>query len=228
VPNVAEPSGYYERMLLARSGNPVAKAWRLYLNMVRGRAQLKEWRARGYGLPAPYSVKIEVLLRRGDPEATWIETGTYLGETTHVLGRRAKHVFTIEPAVALAERARERFNGRANITVIEGPSELMLEPLLRDIQGDVCFWLDGHFSSGPTFQGTADTPIVEELDIIERNLTRLGRVVILVDDIRCFRSGDEGMTSYPTRSSLVEWADRLSFSWEIEQDIFIATRATSS
>ncbi len=197
------------------------------LNIYRERAQLKEWRTRGYGLPAPHSVKIEVLLRRGDPEATWIETGTYLGETTHVLGRRAKHVYTIEPAAVLAERARDRFKDRANITVIEGTSELMLEPLLRDIQGDVCFWLDGHFSSGPTFQGTADTPIVEELDLIERNLTRLGRVVILVDDIRCFRSGDEGMTSYPTRSSLVEWADRLGFSWEIEQDIFIATRATT-
>jgi hypothetical protein len=52
--------------------------------------------------------------------------------------------------------------------------------------------------------------------------------VILVDDIRCFRSGEEGMSSYPTRSLLVEWADRLGFSWEIEQDIFIANRAFSS
>ena len=215
-------------MKLERSGNPVIDAWRSYLAGARRRSQLKEWRERGYGLPAPYVVKIEVLLRRGDPEATWIETGTYLGETTEVLGRRATHVYTIEPAAALAERARGRFQNRPNITVLEGTSESMLDPALEGIQGDVSFWLDGHFSSGPTFQGASDTPIVDELQTIERHLARLGRIVILVDDIRCFRSGDEGMLTYPERSLLVDWADRHGFSWEIEHDIFIATRATSS
>ena len=208
------------------SANPAIQAWRAYLSGARRRSQLREWRSRGYGLPAPYCVKIEILMRRGDPEATWIETGTYLGETTEALARRARHVFTIEPATELAERARVRFLGRKNVTVLEGTSEAMLEPALEGINGDVSFWLDGHYSSGPTFQGDADTPIVEELHIIERHLARLGRVVILVDDIRCFRSGDVGMPSYPERSSLVAWADRLGFSWEIEQDIFIATRAT--
>ena len=208
--------------------NPAIRVWRLYLKGVRRRSQLKEWRKRGYSLPAPYAVKIEILLRRGDPGTTWIETGTYLGETTEVLARSARHVFTIEPAAALAERARARFHGRENVTVLEGTSELMLEPILQDHQGDVSFWLDGHYSSGPTFKGSSDTPIIDELSVIERHLPRLGRTVILVDDIRCFRSGDEGMPSYPTRSSLVAWADRLGFSWEIEQDIFIATRVTSS
>lgn len=208
-----------------RSRNPLINAWRSYLAGARRREQLRDWRERGYGLPAPYAVKIEVLLRRGDPEATWIETGTYLGETTEVLGRRAAHVYTIEPAAELAERARGRFKDRPNITVLEGTSETMLESTLEGIYGDVSFWLDGHFSSGPTFQGTSDTPIIDELQTIERHLSRLGRIVILVDDIRCFRSGDEGMSTYPERSMLVEWADRHGFAWEIEHDIFIATRS---
>ena len=215
-----------------RSRNPVINTLRPYFPGVRRWRQLRAWRKRGYGLPAPNMVKIEVLLRRGLPDAIWIETGTFLGDTTDVLGRRSAHVYTIEPSVELAARARRRFLGRPNITVLEGTSEEMLEPTLGSINGDVNFWLDGHFSSGAAFEGAfhgvSDTPIIDELQTIERHLSRLDRIVICIDDIRCFRSGDEGMSTYPERSFLVEWADRHGFSWEIEHDILIATRLARS
>ncbi len=214
------------------SGNPVINSLRRYFPGVRRWRQLRAWRKRGYGLPAPNMVKIEVLLRRGLPDAIWIETGTFLGDTTDALARQASHVYTIEPSVDLVTRARIRFEGRSNITVLEGTSEMMLQPTIGGISGDVNFWLDGHFSSGPAFHGAfhgaSETPIIDELQTIERHLSRLGRIVICIDDIRCFRSGNEGMPTYPERSFLVEWADRHGFSWEIEHDILIATRLAQS
>jgi len=48
-----------------------------------------QWRQRGYAAPSPPHVKHALLLRVGMPEETWIETGTYLGDTTALLARRA-------------------------------------------------------------------------------------------------------------------------------------------
>ena len=66
------------------------------------------------------------------------------------------------------------------------------------ISGDVCFWLDGHFSGGDTFQGATDCPIEAELAAIDAHLDRLGKVSILIDDIRCFPCQSDGLADYPS------------------------------
>jgi len=64
-----------------------------------------QWRHRGYAAPSPPHVKHALLLRVGMPEETWIETGTYLGDTTALLARRARMVYSIELEPKLYERA---------------------------------------------------------------------------------------------------------------------------
>lgn len=190
--------------------------------MLEGVLPLREWRSRQYSAPSPWSVKIEVLRRYGSSSETWIETGTYLGDTTNELARWGGVVHTIEPSPELAQAARLRFRSESKVTVHEGVSEDLLPGILASTSGSIALWLDGHWSDGLTFRGPLDTPIVQELESLSRKVRGDDPLVVLVDDVRCFDPTVPGCESYPTRSYLVEWADRAGLSWTIEQDIFVA------
>lgn len=182
----------------------------------------REWKRAGFSVPAPSHVKRAVLARYNIPGSSWVETGTWLGDTTEFLSGFASHVWTIEPGPALASTAKERFRAVGNVTVIEGLSEEHLDAVVTQLQGSVCFWLDGHFSAGDTFQGPSDTPIMDELAVIAGHLKRLQSVVVLVDDVRCFDPSDPRYATYPTRTALVSWADDNQLDWTVEHDIFVA------
>lgn len=123
--------------------------------------------------PSPFFVKQAVLLRHSLPDSTWVETGTYLGQTTTFLSKFAKFVYSLEPDAQLYDRAK-RVVRSENVTVLNGASEDIFPELLPKLSGNVCFWLDGHYSGDGTYKGPLDTPIVKGLDLIERNLCELG------------------------------------------------------
>ncbi len=188
------------------------------------RREHAEWSKRDFAAPSPPHIKRATLLRLGLPEATWIETGTFMGDTTALLARRARRVHSIEPEPKLCAQAKTRFAAAPNVEIHAGSSEAVLPGILARLEGDVCFWLDGHYSAGVTFKGPKDTPIAEELAAIEAAGPRLGRIVVLVDDIRCFDPAQPEFADYPSKAFLIAWAERLGFSWHIEQDIFVARR----
>jgi hypothetical protein len=182
------------------------------------------WSRRGWAVPAPSKVKWSTLKRYGAGAETWIETGTYLGNTTSLLARLGKSVYSLEPEPNLAKSAASRFKAHSNVQIINGPSEEAFPELLAEIKGSVAFWLDGHYSAGITYRGANETPIRTELDQIEKWIENFTRLVVLVDDFRCFGENDVVGGEYPSRSFLVNWADRLNLSWTVEHDIFIAWR----
>jgi hypothetical protein len=110
----------------------------------------RSWASREYSAPSPPFVKQRVVRRNGLPNATWVETGTYLGDTTSVLSRIGSMVYSIEPEPSLFANARKRFAGVRNVEIINGLSEDVLPALLPQLRDDVCFWLDGHYSAGLT------------------------------------------------------------------------------
>jgi hypothetical protein len=177
------------------------------------------WRSRSFTVPCPKPVKDHVLLRYGIPNCTWIETGTATGATTATLLNVAQRVITIEPAEKLFKIALARFADNENVQVINGISENILPKLLPTLVGDICFWLDGHFSGGDTYSGPNETAVFHELEAISNNLERFGNVVVFVDDVREFR----GRPSYPSLDYLVDWARGHNMNWQIEFDIFIAS-----
>jgi hypothetical protein len=182
------------------------------------------WRARDYGAPSPGSVKQRVLLRNAAPGCVWVETGTYLGDTAAFLARHSSRVITIEPAPAIYELASRRLAHMRNIELINGASEDVLPKLLPQLSGAVSFWLDGHYSGGTTwitYQGQADSPIVQELVQIESHRTRFPALSVLIDDIRSFETAEAG-SGYPRLDYLVDWARRNGLRWHIEHDIFVA------
>jgi hypothetical protein len=179
----------------------------------------RQWASRDYSMPAPPQVKHQVLARY-DQGGTWVETGTFLGDTTAFLAKGNRRVVSIEPSALLVERAQKRFANSSQVRIIKGTSEEVFEDLISDLSGPVSFWLDGHFSQGLTFQSSLDTPIVEELTAIGKHLNHLYPISVLVDDVRCFDPlVDAG---YPHRRVLIEWAEKAQLNWCIEHDIFVA------
>ena len=183
-----------------------------------------EWRRRAYAAPSPRRIKVQVLLRNGFPDATWIETGTFMGETTQLLSTVAKQVYSVEPEPGLHARAQKRFAQHNHVTILHGTSEAVFPTLLPTVSGAVNFWLDGHYSAGVTYKGERDTPVVEELLAIEANLSRFTKMCVLIDDLRCFHPSNPEHVHYPTLNHLVEWATRNQLIWHIEHDIFVAVK----
>ncbi len=180
------------------------------------------WARRGYAAPSPHFIKQACLLRNGFPAATWVETGTFLGQTTELLSKYATRVYSIEPEPKLFSRAQQLFSNQQHVELLNGTSEEILPKLLPRISGDVNFWLDGHYSAGLTFKGVQDTPILDELACIGRYIDKLGKICVLVDDIRCFNPSLKEYASYPSLGTLVQWSTEHKLSWHIEHDIFVA------
>ena len=168
-------------------------------------------------------MKRKVLIRNGIDGATWVETGTYLGETTKFLSRGAVRVVSIEPEPDLYRRAQKRFSDIPNVELVNGTSEEVLEEVLNQIEGKVNFWLDGHYSAGVTYLGEKVSPIEEELSAIDRHFKKFEEIAVLVDDVRIFDPLVAEDSGYPTIDLLVDWAESHSLRWKIEHDIFIVT-----
>ncbi len=189
-----------------------------------------DWKLRDYSSPLPPTLKIRALQRWGGVN-TWIETGTYLGQTTLALSKFSTHVYSIEPDLHLHQKALQKFANVKNITFINGLSEDALGQILENLNVeqklDVSFWLDGHFSAGITFKGPTDTPIEVELELISIHLHSFENFTVFVDDVRCFNPENPEYASYPSVNFLVDWARSMNLFWTIESDIFVATNRQS-
>jgi hypothetical protein len=178
-----------------------------------------KWRTLNYSSPSPQHVKIRILKANSLKNATWVETGTYLGDTTSKLAKIARRVISIEPQPELSAFASTRLKRYKNVEIVNDTSESCIAKVLNGISGPTCFWLDGHYSGDVTFQGAEISPILAELSVISKFL-RSHEVVIFVDDFRLFVNSTN--TGYPSHSNLVDWAVENNLSWTVEQDIFIA------
>ena len=204
------------------AGRPVKRAFTRLAGTGSKDNVYGDWEDREFAAPSPPFIKQKVLLRNGLRDATWVETGTYMGDTTSVLSKVAKMVYSIEPEPTLFSKAEQKFSNTSNVKIIKGLSEEVLPKLLPTIRGNICFWLDGHYSEGITFRGPRDTPVLDELKAIGENLTKIGEIVVMVDDVRCFDPRNPEFSAYPPVDVLVDWARKHNLSWHIEHDIFIA------
>jgi hypothetical protein len=180
------------------------------------------WRRNGFSSPSPQFVKTQVLKRNGINSGTWVETGTYLGDTTKFLTQNFPNskIISLEPQKTIYDFAKFRLRRNKNVSLVKGSSEEKFEEVISRLAGAVNFWLDGHYSGDITYQGESISPIEKELSLIEIYKSGMDQVVVFIDDIRDF---DEDLNSgYPSRNVLVDWANRNDFKWNIEQDIFIA------
>ncbi len=170
----------------------------------------------------PFDIRANVLTRNSLPNATWIETGTYRGETTRLLSQLAKVVYSIEPGPQLFCEALLQFRGDAKVKLINGLSEHVLPELLPMLYGNICFWLDGHYTDETTYKGPQDTPILDELACIAANISRMSGVVVMIDDIHLFNGKTHIYGAYPPIETIMDWALDHNLLWHTEHDILIA------
>jgi hypothetical protein len=189
--------------------------------------QLIKWKeAHNFNVPYPQFVKEKIFSEYNLTNSTWIETGTLVGDTAKFLSKIGKNIITIEPSLKFYNISKKNLSKYSNIELINDSSENCLNNILsnlRDVK-NICFWLDGHFSGGDTFQGPDDTPILKELDTIEKHLSSFENISILVDDFRLFNINNTANKEvYPDKSELIEWCERNKLFWTIKSDIFIIT-----
>ena len=113
---------------------------------------------------------------------TFIETGTYYGRTAKWASTQFKRVYTIELSESLFNETKDELLSKGNIFPYLGDSRNVLPEMLKSINGNTIFWLDGHYSAGVTAGKYDPCPLLKELEII---LKRNNEDIILIDDARC-------------------------------------------
>ena len=177
-----------------------------------------KWRSNNYRPPSPYSIKKKTLQNNAFPNVGWIETGTYLGETTKFLSKKYSSVITVEPSRPHFNYVSKRFRKISNVRVINATSENSFSELLGNSKDELNIYLDGHYSGDGTFGENKITPVKEELDSIEKSLARFKKLFVAIDDFRVFANYD---SAYPSRYYLIDFCKRNNLIWNVEQDIFM-------
>lgn len=197
------------------------KLWKLYYSR-----QLNKWFKRNFDSPSPEFIKHRVLNRFNLENSTWIETGTYYGDTTKYLSQFARKIITIEADVRLFNIAKKTLNKYKNIKIFNSQSQNILEKILieEELSKNICFFLDAHLCQDHIInkktygEENNGTPILTELKIIEEQLINFNKVNIIIDDIRLF---DNKFQNYPSLDILVDWSKKIKSKWHIEHDMFI-------
>jgi len=153
---------------------------------------------------------------------TFVETGTFLGDTVDFFKDKFDKVYSIELSEELAQKATRRFTGDPNVKIIQGDSGIVLKELIASFSAPAMFWLDGHYSSEffvngeyiKTAKADKDTPIEKELSFL---LHSSFQHVILIDDARLFT----GLGDYPSLRTIRKMTRTAKHAYDcfVEKDI---------
>lgn len=131
------------------------------------------------GVPQP----LALMLSQAFGIRSFVETGTYLGETAQWASGVFDHVYTIEAAEDLYQRARARFADVPHIEVLFGDSGSVISHLIPRVTSRTLFWLDAHWSGGETYGAETECPVVREIESINQSSDEH---FILIDDAQYF------------------------------------------
>jgi hypothetical protein len=111
-----------------------------------------------------------------------IETGTFQGGGARRLGTMFPDVASIELSPELHEAARETVADQPHVKLLQGDSREWL-PKLVDPAVPTLYFLDGHWSGGPTAGEQGECPVLDELRAIDGGHPD---DCVFIDDARLF------------------------------------------
>lgn len=184
---------------------------------------------RGIASAPPHSVKLRIigsLLKLHQPGTSFIETGSYLGDTIALVRRLGHKVISIELDPALYAKVQNRFRDDPDVMLIHGDCVAELPNVLQRLARPAVLWLDAHHSGGITARGSVDDPILACLAELRDHAVRSHS--LLIDDASSF----DGRHSRPdlVQVMLAIRAINSEYRVKIQGDIIVATvdRTTSS
>lgn len=183
--------------------------------------EISIWAIRGFGIPSPPEVKRETLKRYSIALGPWIETGTYFGGTTRFLSLFSEKVISIEPSYELYTVTKERLGNISNIELRNGTSEECFVSAIKEFDGNLNIFLDGHYSEGITYQAEVDTPLKFEVTTIIEFLDNFEEIRLFIDDVRCMNPTISGFEDYPTLLELLKLLSPYTDRFIVENDIAI-------
>jgi hypothetical protein len=133
-----------------------------------------------YGIPT----EMALVLREAFGINTFVETGTFRGNTSAWAARHFERVVTIEASDVLYADAQKRFQG-TNVSVLHGKSPDVLGRLISSLSKPAMFWLDAHYTVQPFTAGShgGECPLLDEIAVID---TSPIDHVLMIDDARLF------------------------------------------
>jgi hypothetical protein len=139
-----------------------------------------------------------VALKECSEVNSFIETGTYLGNTAYWSSRKFEQVITLEYSTEMYQQATRKYGHVENIKFLQGDSRVLLQEIISSLKQPSMFWLDAHWSGGQTYGEEDECPLLEELAII--NASPYDHI-ILIDDARLFLSPP------PAPHRIEHWSD---------------------
>ena len=157
---------------------------------------------------------VSLLSGYGFPKS-YIETGTYRGESAAVAAGSFQKVKTIELSERWYNFSKEKLSIYLHVQCYWGDSMKVLPTLIKGSPEPTYFFLDAHFAGGTTAMGPKEVPIMEELAAI---LGRDENDIIVIDDLRLVgkkgQTGEKDHELYPLME--FDWED-ISLEWIKEQ-----------
>jgi hypothetical protein len=125
------------------------------------------------------------------PIRTFVETGTFQGDTVESAAAHFDEVYSVELSDELHNLACKRFAERSNIRIEHGDSPKFLEDRMEEFAGKpVLFWLGAHSChDGQTGGVDAQTPILRELEAVK---SLHPASILLIDDARLYLCAPPG------------------------------------
>lgn len=114
---------------------------------------------------------------------SFIETGTYAGDTTAEASKVFEEVHSVEIWEPLYSKAEQRFASCPNVFLYQGDTTTHLNQMIKNSSAKRLYWLDAHSSGEGTGGVPGFSPILSELDQI-LSYSRDIDSVILIDDLR--------------------------------------------
>jgi len=143
---------------------------------------------------------------------TFVETGSYHGDTSKQLADHVDKVITIEIDPENAAEATINCAEKPNVRVCCGPSEDILPDALKGVSGKVLFWLDAHYQVSMV-KGQSVCPLFKELEIVLSNPAI--DALILIDDARKFIWAN----GWPSLSAIRNFVGKCGYSFRVSDDM---------
>ena len=160
--------------------------------------------------------RLVVALQSTLPLRTFVETGTYKGETVSELEPYFDKIISVEMSESLWEAAHKRFAQYSHVQILKGESQERLDELRNELEDQgVLYWLDAHWCvDQEVTSGVSECPLLDELGSIGK---LNDKSVVLIDDARLFLApplAPHDISHWPTFNELLGSLRELSL-WSL-------------